>query len=67
MKASEIRELSVEDLKEKIEDMTLQQEKLKMTHAVSQLDNPMQIRANRKTIARLRTELRNRELQAEKA
>jgi large subunit ribosomal protein L29 len=62
MKQSEIRELSVADLKEKIEDMEEQQNKLVLTHSVSQLENPVQIRNNRKTIARLKTELRSREL-----
>ncbi|MCG8577268.1 MAG: 50S ribosomal protein L29 [Flavobacteriales bacterium] len=60
MKAVEIRELSVEDLKEKIADMEQAQEKLLLTHAVSQLENPMQLRDNRKTIARLHTELNMR-------
>ena len=67
MKASEIRELSVEDIKEKIDEMTLQQEKTLLAHSVSQLENPLQIRYNRRTIARLKTELKNRELKAEKA
>jgi len=67
MKAGEIKEMSVEDIKERIEDLSVQQEKLKMTHAVSQLENPVQIKANRKDIARLKTELRKRELEATKA
>lgn len=62
MKASEIKELSLADLKEKIEFMENQQQKLKLTHAVSQLENPLQLRANRRTIARLKTALKNREL-----
>jgi large subunit ribosomal protein L29 len=57
MKTEEIRELSVADIQEKIEDMTEQQNKLILAHSVSQLENPVQIRANRKTIARLKTEL----------
>ena len=35
--------------------------KLKLSHAISPLDNPSQIRETRKTIARLETELRQRE------
>ena len=62
MKTAEIKELSVADLKEKIEDMEEQQNKLVLAHSVSQLENPVQIRHNRKTIARLKTELRTREL-----
>ena len=61
MKASEIRDLSIEDINEKVEDLTTQQEKLILAHSISQLENPMQINANRKTIARLKTELRSRE------
>ena len=62
MKTAEIRELSVADLKEKIEDMQEQQSKLVLAHSVSQLENPIQIKNNRKTIARLKTELRKRDL-----
>tara|TARA_B110000046_G_C12994492_1_gene399420 strand:- start:338 stop:532 length:195 start_codon:yes stop_codon:yes gene_type:complete len=64
MKATEIRELSLEDLKEKFADATEQHEKLLISHAVSQLENPIQIREGRKTIARLKTELKSRELSA---
>ncbi len=64
MKATEIRELSLEDLKEKLEEATEQHEKLLLSHAVSQLENPIQIREGRKTIARLKTELKSRELSA---
>jgi len=64
MKASEIRELSAEDLKEKLQEASESHEKLLLSHAVSQLENPIQIREGRKTIARLKTEIKNRELQA---
>lgn len=64
MKATEIRELSSEDLKEKLEDMSAQQEKMLISHAVSQLENPIQIREGRKTIARLKTEIKSRERSA---
>lgn len=64
MKATEIRELSLEDLKEKLAEATEAHEKLLLSHAVSQLENPIQIREGRKTIARLKTELRSRALNA---
>jgi len=64
MKATEIRELSLEDLKEKLADATEQHEKLLLSHAVSQLENPIQIREGRRTIARLKTELKSRALSA---
>jgi large subunit ribosomal protein L29 len=64
MKASELRELSEEDLKEKLQEASENHEKLLLSHAVSQLENPIQIREGRKTIARLKTEIKNRELKA---
>lgn len=67
MKAAEIRELSLEDLKEKLEELNEQQEKLLLSHSVSQLENPIQIREGRKTIARLKTEIRSRELNRDTA
>jgi large subunit ribosomal protein L29 len=62
MKQAEIKELSLEDLKEQLTERNIQHEKLVLTHAVSQLENPIQIRDGRKTIARLKTEIRSREL-----
>jgi large subunit ribosomal protein L29 len=66
MKNTEIRELTTEDLKERLEVERTTLTKLRMSHAVSPLENPMQIRASRKTIARLLTELRKRELTVKK-
>lgn len=62
MKNSEIIELTTEDLKERIEAERTALTKMKMNHTVSPLENPMQIRDARRTIARLLTELRKREL-----
>ncbi|MEO9532562.1 MAG: 50S ribosomal protein L29 [Crocinitomicaceae bacterium] len=67
MKSAEIKELSVADLKEKIEELQEQHAKLNLAHSVTQLENPVQLRANRKVIARLKTELRGRELAEAKA
>lgn len=64
MKQNEISQLSVDNIKSSIEQLTAQLTKLKLTHAVSPIENPMQIRAIRKTIARLNTELVKREAQA---
>ncbi|NAS14209.1 50S ribosomal protein L29 [Poritiphilus flavus] len=63
MKQSEIKELSVEELKEKIADFKKQHADLKMAHSVTPLENPLQIRQARRTVARLATELTNRENQ----
>lgn len=64
MKATELRELTLEDLNEKLQEASEQHGKLLLSHAVSQLENPIQIREGRKTIARLKTEIKNRELKA---
>lgn len=62
MKQSEIVQLTTEEVAERIEVISAQQEGLKRNHAVSSLENPMQLRQNRRTIARLKTELKKRQL-----
>lgn len=62
MKNSEIRELSLKELKERIDTERENLVRLKMNHAVSPLDNPIKLKDSRKDIARLLTELRKREL-----
>ncbi|NAY92933.1 50S ribosomal protein L29 [Muricauda sp. JGD-17] len=63
MRQSEIKELSIEELKEKLAEFKKQHADLKMAHAVTPLENPLQIRSTRRTVARLATELTKRELQ----
>ncbi|MDX9769189.1 MAG: 50S ribosomal protein L29 [Tenuifilaceae bacterium] len=60
MKATEIRELTVKEIEERIETFEAQLQKLRMNHAVSPLDNPMKINEMRKTIARMKTILTER-------
>ena len=62
MLTSEIKDLTTEEIKEKIETEKAALTKMKMNHAVSPLENPMLIRTTRRNIARLMTELRKREL-----
>ena len=62
MKTSEIKDLTTEEIREKIETEKADLTKMKMNHAVSPLENPMLIRTTRRNIARLMTELRKREL-----
>ena len=62
MKTSEIKDLTTEEIREKIETEKAAMTKMKMNHAVSPLENPMLIRTTRRNIARLMTELRKREL-----
>ncbi|MFZ5553639.1 MAG: 50S ribosomal protein L29 [Bacteroidota bacterium] len=66
MKASELKDLSVEDLKEKITEKSAELAKLKMSHAISPVENPMNIRSTRKHVARLKTELSKRNKAAAK-
>lgn len=64
MKQEEITKLSLEDLKSRIGSIEEQLLKMKITHTVSPIENPMQIRAIRRDVARLKTELTKRETQA---
>ena len=64
MKQIDIKDLSVEDLTEKFAEQKEVLTKLKLSHSVSPLEKPMQIKAVRRTVARLSTELRKRQLQA---
>lgn len=61
MKTREIRELNNQEILERIDAQKEQLVRLKMNHAISPLDNPLQIKEVRRTIARLATELRQRE------
>ncbi len=63
MKQSEVKELTVADLQEELQKNRKLLSDLKMTHAISPLDNPIQIQTVRRTVARLATELTKRELQ----
>ena len=56
-----LKEMSEADLKSKIEEDELRIKKLKFAHAVSPLENPMNIRGVRKDLARLKTELRKKQ------
>ena len=64
MKAKEIKEvrgMSVEKLQEKLQDLKKDLFMLRMQHATNQLDNPMQIAAVKKDIARIKTIIREKE------
>ena len=64
MKAKEIKEirgLSVEKLEDKLQDLKKDLFMLRMQHATNQLDNPMQIAAVKKDIARIKTIIREKE------
>jgi large subunit ribosomal protein L29 len=60
MKTKEIRELSTEEIAERIAVAKNSLDNLKINHSISPLDNPMQIKETRRDIARLNTELTKR-------
>lgn len=67
MKQSEIKELSTAEVAERIEVETAALTKLKMIHTVSPLENPLQIRDARRTVARLKAEQTRRAINENKA
>lgn len=62
MKTKEIKELETKDLTELIAESVAKYNQKKFNHNVSPLENPSLIKAARRDIARLKTELRQREL-----
>jgi len=63
MKSSEIKELTIQELQERLESEETLMVRMKMNHAVSPLDNPNKIVETRRDIARLKTEVRSRQIQ----
>jgi len=61
MKQSEIKQLSTAELQEKLGETKKSYTDLKMAHAISPLENPIQLRNVRHTVARIATELTNRQ------
>ena len=61
MKTREIKELNNKEIQERMEVETSHLDRLKLNHSISPLDNPLQIKEVRRTIARFATELRQRE------
>lgn len=65
MKASVVREMTTQEIKDQLEESKLNYSKMKMGHTISPMENPSQLKSTRKDIARLSTELRSRELNSE--
>ena len=63
MKQSEIKQLSIAELQDKLSESKKSYTDLKMAHTISPLDNPIQLRVARRTVARVATELTNRDVQ----
>ena len=60
MKAKELKNLSVEELTKKLDDLKKDLFMLRMQHATNQLDNPMQLATVKKDIARVKTIIREK-------
>ena len=65
MKASEIRELSRDELAKKLQELKTELFNLRFQHAINQLDNPLRIPAVKKDVARVMTIMSEKELKAE--
>jgi len=62
MKIAEIREIATNELAERIETEVANYNQMVLNHSVSPLENTARIKEQRRTIARMKTELRQREL-----
>ena len=60
MKAKELKNLSVEELAKKLDELKKDLFMLRMQHATNQLDNPMQLASVKKDIARVKTIIREK-------
>ena len=58
----EVKGLETKDLVEKLENTVEKYQQMKLNHSVTPLENPSQIKATRRDIARMKTELHQREL-----
>ena len=63
MKSSDIKALSVAELKEKIASEKEALRKIRFAHKISSIENPMRINETRKLVAKLSTELTAKEIQ----
>lgn len=62
MKYTEIQELNTKELKELLADEKIRYTKMKISHVVNALENPLKIRDTRRKIARILTELKKRQI-----
>jgi large subunit ribosomal protein L29 len=65
MKPNELREMSVDDLRGKLEELVAERFNLRFRSATESIENPMRFRALRRDIARIKTVLQQRAGQAE--
>lgn len=64
MKAAELKELSLEELAQKLEDLRQELFNLNFQHSTGQLENPMRVHETKKDIARVLTFINQRQAQA---
>ena len=62
MKVKEVRELETKDLAERLRTEIAKYNQMKLNHSISPLENPSEIKMTRRNIARMKTILREREL-----
>ena len=62
MKIKEVREFDTKDLVERIDAEVAKYNQMKLNHAITPMENPSEIKATRRDIARMKTVLREREL-----
>lgn len=62
MKVKEVRELETKDLAERLETEIAKYNQMKLNHSISPFENPSEIKMTRRNIARMKTILREREL-----
>ena len=66
MKASEVRQMSVQELNAKLVELKRDLFYLRMQHATNQLDNPSKIKEVKRDIARVQTIMREKQLEGKK-
>ena len=62
MKIAEIKNIETKDLVERIDAEVAKYNQMKLNHAITPMENPSEIKATRRDIARMKTVLREREL-----
>jgi len=63
MKSAEVRGLSTKEVRERVDAEVAALQQMKINHSISPLDSPAKIKQLRRTVARLKTELHQREHQ----
>ena len=67
MKQNIVKDLTTDEVRDKMKEERATYRKMKLSHAVSPMENPMKMRSSRKVIARLETELKKRTTQNQSA